>query len=94
LATPVPGLALADLFHGPVVVADVRFHGSNFLAVERKDEADQPVSAGMMGADVEDELFGTHSACHVCASIQGLVFTGGFLGIRRQVNGAVGVALP
>ena len=52
----VPGLALADLFRGPVVVADIGVESGDGLAPEGQDKADQPVGADVVRADIQHVL--------------------------------------
>ena len=48
----VPGLALADLLHAPVVVADVGVQVDDLFPVQGHDEADEAVGAGVVRPDV------------------------------------------
>jgi hypothetical protein len=52
----VPGLPFADLFHRPMVVADLDVHVGDGFPVQAQHVADQTVGAHMVGAHIEDQV--------------------------------------
>ena len=52
----VPGLPLPDLFHRPMMVADLDIHVGDGFPVQAKYVADQSVGAHMVGAHVNNKV--------------------------------------
>ena len=64
-----PGLALTDFFHGPMVVADVHVEADDLFTLQGNNIAHQTVGTHVMGADIQYEMRLTVGFLHVNPAI-------------------------
>ncbi len=79
----VPGLAFADLFRRPMVVADLDVHVGDGFPVQTQHVADQTVGAHVVGSHIEDQVLPAAAVLEKPTAVARLQPAGVRLGVGR-----------